>query len=160
VLGGGLGVQRIIHAVQLYEKNRTSRIILTGQEMEFDYGKIQFKGIKLTEPRLASMLAKLYGVPEETLFLEERPHNTHEDAKYVKEALLDMGIHSATVVSDPYHMRRVSMAFRKEFKNTDISLTFSPADDTGFRINNWWSAHEIKLIVSEYIKIAYYLIRY
>ena len=70
VLGGGLGVQRVIHAVKLYEKGIAPIIILTGQEMEFDGRKIRFKDIKLTEPRLAGMLAKMYGVPEDILFLK------------------------------------------------------------------------------------------
>jgi uncharacterized SAM-binding protein YcdF (DUF218 family) len=42
------------------------------------------------------MLAKLYGIPEDILFLEERSQNTYEDAKYVKEDLLKMSFHSAS----------------------------------------------------------------
>ncbi|MDO8744650.1 MAG: YdcF family protein [Candidatus Brocadiaceae bacterium] len=160
VLGGGLGVQRVIHAVKLYEKGIAPIIILTGQEMEFDGRKIRFKDIKLTEPRLAGMLAKMYGVPEDILFFEERSQNTYEDAKYVKEDLLKMGIHSAIIVSDPFHMQRVSMIFRKVFKDTPVSLTFSPADDGEFLLGGLWSPGEIKYILTEYTKIAYYIIRY
>ena len=50
VLGGGLGVPRVIHAVKLYEKGLAPIIILTGQEMEFDGRKFRYKDIKLTEP--------------------------------------------------------------------------------------------------------------
>ncbi len=63
--------------------------------MKFNGSEIRFKNIKLTEPLFTSMLAKLYGIPERNLFLEERPYSTHGDAKYVKEDLLNMGIHSA-----------------------------------------------------------------
>ena len=160
VLGGGLGVHRVIHAVKLYEKGIAPIIILTGQEMEFDGRKIRFKDIKLTEPRFAGMLAKLYGIPEDNLFLEERSQNTYEDAKYVKEDLLKIGLRSAIIVSDPFHMRRVSMIFRKVFKNTPVSLTFSPANDSGFLLDGWWSPGEIRYILSEYVKIVYYIIRY
>jgi len=160
VLGGGLGVQRVIHAVKLYEKGIAPIIILTGQEMEFDGRKIRFKDIKLTEPRLAGMLAKMYGVPEDFLFFEERSQSTYEDAKYVKEDLLKMGLRSAIIVSDPFHMRRVSMIFRKVFKDTHVSLTFSPADDGEFLLGGLWSPGEIKYILTEYTKIVYYIIRY
>ncbi len=160
VLGGGLGVPRVVHAVNLYEKGLAPMIILTGQEMEFDGKKIRFKDIKLTEPRFAGMLAKMYGVPEDFLFFEERSQNTYEDAKYVKEDLLKMGIRSAIVVSDPFHMRRVSMIFRKVFKGTPVSLTFSPADDGEFLLDGLWSPGEIRYILSEYVKIVYYIIRY
>ena len=160
VLGGGLGVPRVIHAVKLYEKGLAPIIILTGQEMEFDGRKFRFKDIKLTEPRFAGMLAKLYGIPEDNLFLEERPQNTYEDAKYAKEDLLKMGIHSAIIVSDPFHMRRVSMIFKKVFKDTPVSLTFSPADDGEFLLGGLWSPGEIRYILSEYVKIVYYTIRY
>ena len=160
VLGGGLGVPRVIHAVKLYEKGLAPIIILTGQEMKFDGRKFRFKDIKLTEPRFAGMLAKLYGIPEDNLFLEERPQNTYEDAKYAKEDLLKMGIHSAIIVSDPFHMRRVSMIFKKVFKDTPVSLAFSPADDGGFLLGGLWSPSEIRYILSEYVKIVYYIIRY
>ena len=160
VLGGGLGVPRVIHAVKLYEKGLAPIIILTGQEMEFDGRKFRFKDIKLTEPRFAGMLAKLYGIPEDILFLEERSQNTYEDAKYAKEDLLKMGIHSAIIVSDPFHMRRVSMIFKKVFKDTPVSLTFSPADDGEFLLGGLWSPGEIRYILSEYVKIVYYTIRY
>lgn len=160
VLGGGLGVPRVIHAVKLYEKGLAPIIILTGQEMEFDGRKFRYKDIKLTEPRFAGMLAKLYGIPEDNLFLEERSQNTYEDAKYAKESLLKMGIHSAIIVSDPFHMRRVSMIFKKVFKDTPVSLAFSPADDGEFLLGGLWSPGEIRYILSEYVKIVYYTIRY
>ena len=160
VLGGGLGVPRVIHAVKLYEKGLAPIIILTGQEMEFDGRKFRYKDIKLTEPRLAGMLAKLYGIPEDNLFLEERSQNTYEDAKYAKEDLLKMGLHSAIIVSDPFHMRRVSMIFKKVFKDTPVSLAFSPADDGEFLLGGLWSPGEIRYILSEYVKIVYYTIRY
>lgn len=160
VLGGGLGVPRVIHAVKLYEKDLAPIIILTGQEMKFDGRKLRYKDIKLTEPRFAGMLAKLYGIPEENLFLEERSQNTYEDAKYAKEDLLKMGIHSAIIVSDPFHMRRVSMIFKKVFKDTAVSLAFSPADDGEFLLGGLWSPGEIRYILSEYVKIVYYMIRY
>jgi uncharacterized SAM-binding protein YcdF (DUF218 family) len=160
VLGGGLGVPRVIHAVKLYEKGLAPIIIFTGQEMEFDGRKLRFKDIKLTEPRFAGMLAKLYGIPEDNLFLEERSQNTYEDAKYAKEDLLKMGIHSAIIVSDPFHMRRVSMIFKKVFQDTPVSLAFSPADDGEFLLGGLWSPGEIRYILSEYTKIVYYTIRY
>ena len=160
VLGGGLGVPRVIHAVKLYEKGIAPIIILTGQEMEFNGRKFRFKDIKLTEPRFAGMLAKLYGIPENNLFLEERPQNTYEDAKYAKEDLLKMGIHSAIIVSDPFHMRRVSMIFKKVFNDAPVSLAFSPADDGEFLLGGLWSPGEIRYILSEYVKIVYYTIRY
>ena len=47
VLGGGLGVPRVIHAVKLYEKGIAPIIILTGQEMEFD-------GRKFSDTRISS----------------------------------------------------------------------------------------------------------
>lgn len=34
--------------------------------MEFDGRKVRFKDIKLTEPRFAGILVKLYGIPDDT----------------------------------------------------------------------------------------------
>lgn len=108
ILGGGLGLRRVIHAVKLYGKGLVSIIILTGQEMEFDGRKVRFKDIKQTEPRFAGILVKLYGIPEDT----------------------------------------------------PVSLTFSPADNREFPLGGLRSSGKIRYILSEYVKIVYYMIRY
>ena len=64
------------------------------------------------------------------------------------------------IVSDPFHMRRVSMIFKKVFKGTPVSLTFSPAGDSEFPLGGLWSPSKTRYILSEYVKIVYYMIRY
>ncbi|MEK6559053.1 MAG: ElyC/SanA/YdcF family protein [Planctomycetota bacterium] len=103
---------------------------------------------------------KLLRNPRRSTFFRERPRNTYEDAIYVKEDMFKIGIYSVSIVSNLYHMRRVSIVFKKVFKDIPISLTFSPSDNGKYNLDDWWFIDEIKLILSEYLKIICYLIRY
>ena len=154
VLGGG-GAGHVRHGVKLYESGYASRIIVTGM-------KIRLPGLVVTWSQLAMQEAASMGVPEDVFILEERPSSTYEDAKYVKEDMLDRGFKSAIVVSSPYHMRRTRMIFRKLFKDQeDISLKFSPAGDSEFRTHRWWTRETDMInVFNEYCKTVLYIFKY
>jgi len=154
ILGGG-GPERVRHGVKLYQSGYGTRIIATGMEQKLP-------GLTTTWPQLARQEAVSLGVPEDAIILEERPTSTYEDAKYVKQDMLDGGLRSAIVVSSPPHMRRARMTFRKVFSDQkDISLQFSPAEDSDFQVHKWWTREkELISIVNEYCKLVLYLFKY
>jgi len=154
VLGGG-GPERVRHGVKLYQSGYGTRIILTGMEHKLP-------GLTTTWPKLAMQEAVSLGVPENAIILEERATSTYEDAKYVKEDMLDRNLKSAIIVSSPYHMRRARMMFRKMFEDQkDISLKFSAAEDSNFRIHKWWTRErELIAVNNEYCKLVLYFFRY
>ena len=154
VLGGG-GPDRVEHAVKLYQSDYGNWIIVTGMEN-------RLPGLVVTWPQLAMKHAVSMGVPESVFILEERPTSTYEDALYVKEDMLDKGFKSAIIVSSPYHMRRARMIFRKIFEDMeDISLQFSPAGDSDFQAQRWWTREgDLIDVVNEYCKLVLYFFKY
>lgn len=154
ILGGG-GPERVRRGVELYQAGYGTRIIVTGMERKLP-------GLVTTWPQLAMTEAVSLGVPESAVIPEERATSTYEDAKYVKEDMLGMNLKSAIITSSPYHMRRAKMIFRKVFEDRkDISLQFSPAEDSSFQIHKWWTREkELIEVNNEYCKLVLYFFKY
>jgi uncharacterized SAM-binding protein YcdF (DUF218 family) len=154
ILGGG-GPERVRHGVKLYQSGYGTRIIVTGMEQKLP-------GLVTTWPQLAMREAASLGVPEDAIIPEERPTSTYEDAKYVKEDMLDRNFKSAIITSSPHHMRRARMIFRKVFEDRDdISLQFSPVEDSKFQVHRWWTREkELIGVVNEYCKLVLYFFKY
>ena len=154
ILGGG-GVGRVRHGVKLYQEGYGASIIVTGMEYKLP-------GLTVTWPELAKREAVSLGVPENAIILEERPGSTYEDAKYVKEDMIDRNFKSAIVVSSPHHMKRARMIFRKVFKDQkDMSLLFSPVENSKFQVRKWWTREGALVgVVNEYCKLTLYLFKY
>ena len=154
ILGGG-EPERVYHGVRLYKSGYAANIIVTGMEMELP-------GLVTTWAQLAMREAVSLGVPETAIILDDRPTSTYEDAKYVKEDMLDRGFKSAIIISSPYHMRRARMIFRKIFEDQkDISLQFSYIENSNFQVNRWWTREgELIHVVTEYCKLVLYFFKY
>ncbi len=54
------------------------------------------------------------GVPAEAVWMDERSHNTHENAVYGARLLREKGIRKIVLVTEAYHMPRAAACFRKE----------------------------------------------
>ncbi len=154
ILGGG-GVDRVRHGVKLYQEGYGTNIIVTGM-------KYKLPGLTVTWPELAKREAVSLGVQGDVIILEERPGSTYEDAKYVKEDMINRDFKSAIVVSSPHHTRRARMIFRKVFKDQkDMSLLFSPVENSKFQVHKWWTRErELVGVVNEYCKLTLYLFKY
>lgn len=159
VLGGGWTLERTAHAVSLYQRGYANRLLIVGAKLKLKKAPWVVNGKSISEPVLASLFANYLGVAKEAVTIDDRSPNTYQNAIAAREDLLKMGAKSATIVSSPYHMRRVYYVFNKAFKGTNISLYFSPAQEEGFKIDWKWTRGEINAIRHEYMGMAYYLIK-
>lgn len=65
------------------------------------------------------------------------------------------------MVSTEFHLRRVRWVFRRNFKGTGITVLVQPAQSRRYDAARWWASEEGLLMVNnEYVKLAYYLLRY
>jgi hypothetical protein len=65
------------------------------------------------------------------------------------------------VVSDPPHMRRLQWVWARVFKGSGIQVALIEGKPGWWNAERWWSNEaSAKFVVSEYLKIAYYLIKY
>lgn len=155
VILGGWRKDRVLYAIKLYKKGYAEKLLFTG-------GEIELPGLNnVTWANLAKREAVSSGIPEETILLEERPTSTYEDAKYVREDMLKMNFHSAIIVSNPTHMRRVAFIFHRLFENDKILLVLSPVEDGWFKKERWWTREEeLVEVFNEYVKLILYYFKY
>jgi uncharacterized SAM-binding protein YcdF (DUF218 family) len=100
----------------------------------------------------------LAGVPSSAIVQEPDSRNTKENAEFSVRWLRDHRVTSAVVVTSWYHSRRAVACFRHYAKG-DIQISSSPAYP-GMKLGPRPSMHELGIIYVEYLKIAWYGVRY
>jgi uncharacterized SAM-binding protein YcdF (DUF218 family) len=134
VLTGGLPSpsleRRVLHAIDLFGKGKTSFLIFTG-----GLGKHP-----PSEAQLMKRIAMDHGVPEPCLILEETATTTLESAKACAEILRARKWSlTAIVVTDRYHLPRAILAFRSCGVH---AIGSAPAAGRGTTsIWRWWYLH-------------------
>ena len=137
ILGGDK--ERVPYGAKLYKSNYSDKIIISGDK---EAGKKQ---------------AIESGITLKDVILEDKSTTTYENAKFSRSIMLQNNFTSAIVVSSPYHMRRASWLFGDVFKNDNITLLYSPVDNSWFKPEKWWTNKmEMHVVVEEYSKFIYY----
>jgi uncharacterized SAM-binding protein YcdF (DUF218 family) len=117
---------------------------------------------------LAGGLVRVSGdLPREDLFRNIRIaanykkyyENTHIEALEAKRMLDDLNLASAMLVSSGYHMRRIRMIAGRVFDAGKYSISCNSARwQKDFTVGDWLNTERRKLIISEYMKIAWFLV--
>ena len=81
------------------------------------------------------------GVPESATLVEPNSTTTDENATEVAKLMKERRLGSAILVTSPWHQRRASMAFSREFAPRGITLRNYPARDPQWNAVLWWQ-HE------------------
>jgi uncharacterized SAM-binding protein YcdF (DUF218 family) len=84
--------------------------------------------------------------------------DTHEEAILARDLMERLGARSALMVSSPYHMRRIKLITGKVFKDR-LAIQYVPTryETTGGAL--WlFNSYERKLVLTEYGKIAWFLL--
>jgi uncharacterized SAM-binding protein YcdF (DUF218 family) len=151
ILGGDS--ERVSYGVELYRENYSDNIIVTGGPVNIPY-------VNTTLAELQKKEAIELGVLPEDIFLADTSTTTYEDALFARDIMLQNNFTSAIVVSSPYHMRRAAWLFGKVFKNDDITLLYSPVENSWFKPEQWWTdGRKIHAVMDEYAKFVYYLFK-
>jgi uncharacterized SAM-binding protein YcdF (DUF218 family) len=152
-LGGDSG-DRIVKVLELYRHGLAPVILLTGVEDSPAGAKTAYLTWR------AEYLVKA-GVPTAALLYDVRSANSMEEAINTLALARARGWKRVMVVSDPPHMRRLSLAWSKAFRGAEPAYTLVASDPPWWRERAWWqSERAAQYIITEYIKIGYYLARY
>ncbi len=163
VFAGGVGesgeagqgyLERVEQAVELYKAGYAKNIIFSSGYMYI------FK-----EPLVMKALAVSLGVPAEAIILEDKARNTYQNVGFSERIMKDKGWNEILLVSSPYHMRRVSMVFKKI--GSGIKVSYIPVLQSSFyrhRTSNFYAGgnwkqvnyKQIEGILREYSAIIYY----
>lgn len=151
ILGGDK--ERVPYGVELYKANYSDKIIVTG-------GMLNIPHINTTWAELEKEEAIDMGVPADDILLVDKSNTTYEDAQFARDIMLHNNFSSAIVVSSPYHMRRAAWLFGKVFRDDNITLFYSPVENSWFKPEKWWTdERKMHVIMDEYAKFVYYLLK-
>ena len=147
--------ERFQYGVSLYESKYAPHIIFTS-----DLAPLLLIDLHIDWEKITKNAIKKAGISDEsTSFV--RSTSTYDDATHSYQLMQRKGFQSAIIVSSPYHMRRVRMIFNKIYRNSGIELQYSPAENSWFNVEKWWTRErELVAVNNEYVKLAFYLLKY
>jgi len=119
---------RLDHGIELWEHKMAKLLILTGGR---GYGDTT------TEAAVGKAYARKHGVPDSAIVLENQGRTTRESMLGVADILEKRGIKSAILVSDPFHMLRLSIIGRrfgmKPYTSPTRTSPIAPNSETQLR---------------------------
>jgi uncharacterized SAM-binding protein YcdF (DUF218 family) len=143
ILGGG--IERAERAAELYQQGYTSHIIVSG-------------GKSFTRSYYDLMIEA--NVPHDTIIVNDRATSTWDEAEQVLAILHERNAQSALIITDSVHTRRAQATYQSLINDSSIQLTFVAAV-TDLSADTWWqSRYATRYVLSEYVKIVYYFLRY
>jgi uncharacterized SAM-binding protein YcdF (DUF218 family) len=119
-------------------------------------------GIVPSEQEMIRALLVHQGVsPDAVLILPNLCASTFDEANALTEFLKSRPDSSVTVVTSAQHTRRTRWIFRKALGEHSAQVHFAGAPLDGFDATNWWRFESgFCTYVDEYLKLAFYLMRY
>ena len=148
VLGGG-GGSRLRKGLDLYEQGMVGALVLVdAKASSWD-----------------NMLARLCPdckVGGKPMTILAGSTSTLTDARLVYAHCVEKGIKRILVVTDPYHTRRASLFFNRQFAGSGIEVTTVSSGDYRDRLpptEEWWrDERTLRVVVMETAKIAAYFL--
>ncbi len=116
---------RLDHALRLWERGLSPRLIVTGGTNEGDTA---------SEAAVARVYLLAHDVPDTALLMETEGRSTSQSLHGVATLLDGRRLHSALIVSDPYHLLRVQVLARR----MGVEVHTSPTPIGGGRMLRRW----------------------
>ncbi len=160
ILSGSSAIrERTQLAAQLFKEGRAPRIILTNDNEQAGWESKEQRNPFFYE--WAVRLLQKEGVPAERIEVIPQPvSSTYEESELVRVYADQHQLHSLLLVTSAYHSRRTSWTFRHVFRGTE---TVVGLEHTGPVHSPWtWWLHRSgwRMVPGEYVKLAYYWLRF
>jgi uncharacterized SAM-binding protein YcdF (DUF218 family) len=103
-----------------------------------------------------------FGIPGDVILSPaERVGSTIEEARLVRNFVLDRKFKSIIVVTSLMHSRRAYLTFKKISEDDDIKIISLPSHYQLFNPKDWWKKRNYtKELIIEYQKLIYYKFKY
>ena len=152
-LGGG-GIERDQMAADLYKAGYAKKILLTGMYASLRAGQSYYQS-----PRSLFLLKQ--GIPAKALLFDGLSINTHQETLNIATVLTTQHWHSALVVTDPPHIRRVGFCLNPLFKKAGLSYWLIQSDAPTWQANRWWQDDRWRgFSLLEVVKLIFYAVVY
>jgi len=154
VILGGDGGARTLRGIELYHRNFSRYIVLTGLE----------GGEQSAQPLYLNWRSQMLiagGIPKESIEIDAASKNSWEEAAATLKRVQERGWKRIMVVSDPPHMRRLKWVWLKTFKGSGVDVVLVAGTPWWWNAERWWTSEpSAKFVVNEYIKLGYYFLKY
>jgi uncharacterized SAM-binding protein YcdF (DUF218 family) len=152
VVLAGNSAFRARHAESLYARGLAAQVIISNEPLT-SHG-VQTTWLELRQRGLVSLT-----IPDEAIVpISEISDSTYDEALRSREIMVAHGWRSAILVTDPFHMRRATLTFRRAFEPAGLTVLASPAEGSKYGVDNWWTDRNATLrVAQEYLKLGYYL---
>jgi len=152
VVLGGDSEARLVTALALYREQWAPTIFLVGKA-----STARAHDPPAPQARLRYLLEN--DVPAAAIVVDEEPRNSREEAIATLAAMRRAGWRSALVVSDPPHMRRLSLIWPRAMGATGYTYALVPSAPPWWQRDAWWrDAWSRQFVESEVAKIGYYAV--
>jgi hypothetical protein len=99
------------------------------------------------------------GVPEGAVVLDTASSNSEEEAAFGLRLAKARGWKRVLVVSDPPHLRRLSVIWGRAFEGSGIEFVLVASRPRWWEPGRWWrSRMSAQFVLMEYIKLVYTLL--
>jgi len=156
-------VERGLEAADLYKMGLAPYIFIGREELPDGIETLNERGVRFPESRdLLIMMFEKLGVPGSACLVSDNfAGSTMEEAKVIRDFVLEKGFRSLIMVTSPTHTRRAWLTFENVFEKDDVEVLMAPSRHTKFKPDDWWKTRRYaKEVIVEYQKLIYYTFKY
>jgi len=153
VLGGGTG-ERLRKGMELYRQGHAPRIVLTGFAETSD-ALLPF----YQDWRYRYLVEN--AVPESAIRVDQAARSSLQEASAVRKLAEAASWGRLVVVSDPPHLRRLSLIYGRVFAGSSTQYQFVATDLPWWDASAWWhDKRAAQFVILELVKLAYHLVEH
>jgi uncharacterized SAM-binding protein YcdF (DUF218 family) len=151
---------RPFRASELYQQGLVPVIVIARSEML----PAEKLGLAPNDTDVSIGVMKKLGVPPEKIVVlpvEGGVTSTFDEAIALRHYIESHNIHSLILLTSAFHTRRAKWIFDRELAGLPITLAVVAVPHYGFDQTNWWQSEDgLITLNNEYIKLAYYFLKY
>jgi uncharacterized SAM-binding protein YcdF (DUF218 family) len=122
-------------AITLWKAGWAPIIVFSGASIDPD---------SVSSAELMRREALRQGVPEAATLVEPASATTEENAVEVAKLMAQRKLHSAILVTSPYHQRRAAFEFQRAFEPRGLVFRNYPARDPEWNAFLWWRQEPVR----------------
>jgi len=152
--------ERAQRAAQLYAEGRAPLILLTNDTTQGGWSSKLQKNPQFVERAKEELLAR--GVPESSILVVPEPvSSTYDEARAVRQFVIDRKIQSVLLVTSAFHSRRTLWTFKRVLAAPEvvIGLEYSSVPGRATSVFWWFSPQGWRNVAGEYVKMFYYRLK-
>lgn len=160
--GSKMQTERAELAAGLYHNGVAKRIFVTNDNHRGGWNSAEQRNPYFFETTIAALRSR--GVPDDAIgVIPQAVDGTHAEAVVLREYADEQGLQSLLVVTSGYHSRRALRSFRRAFAGSGRTVglrAVSPGQQTPPASTWWLKRRGWEMVAGEYLKLAYYVVRW